>query len=212
MTSIRYVRMNTETSGPLVVGLLGIMGAGKSTVAAGLAARGALVLDADEIARQLQQPGQSIFDAVVEFFGKQVLSKTGKLDRHKVAQSIFKDAQARQQVENIVHPPVIDLINQAIKRAKPTDVIVLDAAVVIAPGHITVPRIIAVDAPEELAVERSVKYLGLAEADVRARIASQISREEMLSRADLVIRNIGSKEDLDSEIHTAWRWITSHMI
>lgn len=202
--------MNTET--PFVFGLLGIMGAGKSTVAAGLAERGGLVLDADEIARQLQQPGQPVFDAMVEVIGKQILDKTGKLDRQKVAKMIFSNDETRQRVENIVYPPVIEVINQAIQRVEPTDIIILDASTLIAPGHITVPHIIAMDTSVELAVERSVKYLGFEEKDIRARIASQLSRHDMLARADFVIHNNGSKNDLELETEAAWHWITSQMI
>lgn len=202
--------MNTETEN--VFGLLGIMGSGKSTVAAGLATHGAIVLDADEIARQLQQPGEPVLKAMANVLGRQILDTSGALDRHKVAQIIFSDDGARGQIENIVHPPVVERMNQAIQHAKPTDVIILDASTLIAPGHIQVPHIIAVDSPVDSAVERSVKYLGFMEADVRARIASQMSRDDMLTRADYVIHNSGSKNHLESEIETAWLWITSHVI
>jgi len=194
----------------LLVGLTGGIGAGKSTVSAGLAARGAVVIDADAIVRELQAPGQPVLDAMVERFGPGILHDDGTLDRQAVADLVFGDDESLADLNAIVHPAVAAEIARRLEAEAGTDhVVVLDVPLLVESGRNDLAGLIVVDTDPEVAVRRLVEQRGFTESDARARIARQASREERLARADLVIDNNGDRAALEAEIDRAWAWIRS---
>jgi dephospho-CoA kinase len=195
----------------LVIGLTGGIGSGKSTVSALLAERGAVVVDADAIVRDVQQPGTPVFAAMVERFGPGIVAADGSLDRAAVADRVFGDEQALADLNDIVHPAVGAEIVRRMAELEPTDeVVVLDVPLLVesARAH-PVAGLLVVDVDPELAVRRLVDQRGMREADVRARMARQASREERLARADRVIDNSGTLADLRAQVDDAWRWIAT---
>ena len=193
----------------LVIGLTGGIGSGKSTVSAMLAERGAVVVDADAIVRELQQPGTPVFDAMVERFGREIIAPDGTLDRAAVADRVFGDPEALADLNAIVHPAVGAEIARRLEELAPTDaVVVLDVPLLVeSKNPYPVAGLLVVDVDPEVAVRRLVEHRGMREADVRARMARQASREERLARADHVIDNSGTLDDLARQVDEAWAWI-----
>lgn len=195
----------------ILVGLTGGIGSGKSTVSAALAARGAVVVDADAIVHELQSPGQPVLAAMVERFGEGILFPDGSLDRKAVAAMVFDDADALKDLGAIVHPRVSEEILRRVAEQEDTDhVVVLDIPLLAESGWEGMVGTIVVDLDPELAVQRLVEYRSFDEADARARIAKQATREERLATASFVIDNSGTPADLGPQIDAAWEWIERH--
>jgi dephospho-CoA kinase len=193
----------------LVVGLTGGIGSGKSTVSALLAAKGAVVVDADAVVHELQRPGTAVFEAMVDRFGNGIVAADGSLDRSAVADIVFNDPDALADLNGIVHPAVGAEIVRRMDVLSTTDaVVVLDVPLMVesARGY-PVAGLIVVDVDPEVALRRLVEQRGMREDDARARIARQASREERRARADVVIENSGSLDDLAAQVDRAWRWI-----
>ncbi|MAT36447.1 MAG: dephospho-CoA kinase [Acidimicrobiaceae bacterium] len=194
--------------GTLEIGLTGGIGSGKSTVSAGLVKRGAVLVDADAIVRDLQKPGKPVFKKMVERWGEKIITNEGELDRQAVADIVFKDAEELAALNEIVHPLVREEIaNQREKYIKGNDPIILDIPLLIESGYENLSGIIVVDLHTEEAVERLVKYRGFSREDALNRISSQVDREERLSKADFVIDNNGDLDSLENEIDKVWSWI-----
>ena len=192
----------------LEIGLTGGIGSGKSTVSAGLVKRGAVLVDADAIVRDLQKPGKPVFKKMVERWGEKIITNEGELDRQAVADIVFKDAEELAALNEIVHPLVREEIaNQREKYIKGNAPIILDIPLLIESGYENLTGIIVVDLHTEEAVERLVKYRGFSREDALNRISSQVDREERLSKADFVIDNNGDLDSLENEIDKAWSWI-----
>ncbi len=192
----------------LEIGLTGGIGSGKSTVSAGLVKRGAVLVDADAIVRDLQKPGKPVFKKMVERWGEKIITNEGELDRQAVADIVFKDAEELAALNEIVHPLVREEIaNQREKYIKGNNPIILDIPLLIESGYENLSGIIVVDLHTEEAVERLVKYRGFSREDALNRISSQVDREERLSKADFVIDNNGDLDSLENEIDKAWSWI-----
>ncbi len=194
----------------LFVGLTGGIGAGKSTVSLGLAERGAVVVDADAIVRELQQPGTQVFKEMEERFGPGILDESGQLDRAAVADLVFTDATALADLGAIVHPRVHEEIARRIEEQSTTDsVVILDVPLLVESGWEDLRGTIVVDLDPEVAIARLIEFRGFSEQDARNRIAKQASRSERLARADFVIDNHGQPHELDDQIALAWQWIQS---
>lgn len=194
----------------LEIGLTGGIGSGKSTVAAMLGDRGASLLDADAIVRDLQTPGTPVFTAMVERWGDRILDDDGGLDRQAVADIVFADADELAALNGIVHPAVGDEMSRRREALADTDAtVILDIPLLVESGHQGLAGVIVVDVDPEVAVTRLVAGRGFTPDDARSRIARQASREERLGRADLVVDNGGSLEDLTREVDRAWSWIGS---
>jgi dephospho-CoA kinase len=201
----------------IVVGLTGGIGSGKSTVSAALAGRGAEIVDADAITRSVQRRGTPVFEAIVERFGPEVVGADGELDRPWLAGVVFSDAAAKADLEAIVHPAVGEGIARRLGELAGTDsVIVLDIPLLVESDRgdelleslgLTRSGLIVVDTSPVVALERLVEQRGMAEDDVRSRMAAQASREDRLARADHVIDNNGSLADLEPEIDRCWAWL-----
>jgi len=189
----------------IVVGLTGGIGSGKSTVSSLLASHGAVVIDADAITRQLQEPGQPVLAAIVERFGSGVLDGDGRLDRPGLAAIVFNDPEALKALNEIVHPAVGAETARRLAAELDTDhVVVLDVPLLVETGRRGLAAVIVVDVPTEVAVERLVAQRGMSEADARARVAVQASREDRLAKADIVIDNSGERDALEPRVAEVW--------
>lgn len=190
-----------------LVGLTGDIAAGKSTVAAMLADRGAAVVDADGIARQVVEPGTPALAAVVGRFGSGVLLPDGRLDRPALAAIVFDDEQARRDLEAITHPAIgAEMARQAAALAKEAEsaAVVMDIPLLVDKARYGLDMMIVVTAPVEERARRLVELRGTTEAEARARIAAQAHLEGRADRADVVIDNSGSLAELASQVDSLW--------
>jgi dephospho-CoA kinase len=171
-----------------------------------LSERGAVVIDADSIVRELQQPGTDVFSAIVERFGPQVVKTDGSLDRELLADIVFRDDEARSALNAIVHPAVYAVMSERIAELKDGDrVVVLDIPLLgESGGGGGMDAVVVVEADEDARVARVVAERGLDPEDVRARMAAQASSEQREALADVVIRNDGTAEDLRAQVDALW--------
>ena len=192
--------MDLQGNKPLVVGLTGGIGSGKTTVSDMFAALGAHVIDADVISRGLLQPGNSAFDAVVGHFGPGILKADGSLDRARLRQIVFDDPRARAWLEGCLHPRIRETIAQQIAASQHNWVLLSAPLLLESDAYDFVDKVLVVDIPEVLQLQRTMRRDGSNEAEVRAIIASQLSRTQRLARADLVLHNEGDLESLRAEV------------
>jgi dephospho-CoA kinase len=194
----------------ILVGLTGGIGSGKSTVSARLAERGAVIIDADAITREVQLPGSPVLVELAERFGPEVLAEDGSLQRQVLANLVFTDPEALKALNAIVHPAVGREMNRRLlEQRDTTNVVVLDIPLLTENPREGLQGRIVVDVPVETQVARLVAHRGFDEADARARIARQATREDRLAKADFVVDNSGAPEDLDSQIERLWAWLNS---
>ena len=194
----------------ILVGLTGGIGSGKSTVSSMLAARGAVIIDADAITREVQQPGSKVVAAIAERFGDGVVDETGALRRAELADIVFAEPEALRDLNAIVHPAVGAEIKRRVDDQVATEtIVVLDIPLLTENPRGELQGKIVVDVPVDVQVDRLVRYRGFAESDARARIARQASREDRLKDADFVIDNSGAVEDLDAQLDGLWAWLIS---
>ena len=190
------------------VGLTGGVGSGKSTVAALLAEHGAIVIDADAIAREVVEPGTPGFDAVVAAFGDEVVGPDGRLDRPKLAGIVFGDEAKRVELNAIVHPLVGQRTIELAQAAPPDAIVVYDIPLLVennmAAGFDVV---LIVEADKELRLARLAER-GMAESDARERMAAQASDEQRREVADVVIENNDSLADLKAAVDDLWELLT----
>jgi dephospho-CoA kinase len=190
----------------LRIGLTGGIGSGKSEVSRLLASRGALVIDADLLAREVVEPGTSGLAAIVEAFGPDVLTDDGALDRPALGARVFGDDAARRSLEAIVHPRVRARAAELESGAASDAIVVHDIPLLVESGQAdSFDGVIVVDAPVELQVRRLVERRGMAESAARDRIAAQASREQRAGVADWIVDNTGSLADLEVAVDRIWR-------
>ena len=195
------------------VGLTGCIGSGKSTVAAALVRRGAVLLDADAIVAGLQQPGRPVLEAMVAHFGPSILRPDGQLDRGAVAAVVFEDPQELAALNAIVHPAVrAEMAARRRDLAGSDTVIVAEIPLLAEAGpdrREGLAGIIVVDVAPEVAVRRLVAGRDLTAGEARARLAHQAGRAERLALADFVIDNNGTLRQLEEQVARCWAWIGS---
>lgn len=194
-----------------MVGLTGGIGAGKSAVAARLAALGAVVIDSDRLAREVVEPGTPGLAAVVEAFGDGVLTADGALDRAAMARRVFGDDAARATLEGIVHPLVRARTAEIVAAAPEDSVVVNDVPLLVekqmSPLYDTVVVVFA-SLPTRL--DRLVRLRGMSAQEAQARIAAQATDEQRREAADVAIVNDGTPEELDAAVTAAWPAIAGH--
>jgi dephospho-CoA kinase len=193
-----------------LVGLGGGIGSGKSTVSELLADRGAVIVDADKIAREVVEPGGPAYAGIIDRFGDGVLNDDRTLNRAALAAIVFTDAAALKDLNAITHPAIGVVIAQRIAAHAGTDsVVILDAALLFDTPRAGMVGKMVVDVDPEVAIDRLVTFRGFSETDARNRVASQMSREDRRARADFVIDNSGDREALLLEVESAWAWIAT---
>ena len=197
----------------LNVGLTGGIGAGKSEVTRRFAALGAVVIDADAIAREVVEVGMPGLDSVVAELGRAVLAADGSLDRAAVAALVFADPKARERLNAVVHPLVGQRVAELMAQVAATDpdaVVVHDVPLIVEAGiRDRYDLVVVVDAPVDVQLDRLTRLRGMTESDARARIAAQASREQRLEIADHVIVNDGDLAELDAQVTAVWDALTA---
>jgi dephospho-CoA kinase len=188
------------------VGLTGGIGSGKTTVADLFAAEGVPVVDTDVIARQLTAPGGAALESIRANFGEAVMQADGRLDRAALRRNVFADADARHQLEAILHPLIRQRVEQALATLNaPYALVVIPLLAETGGYRDRLNRVLVVDCPEALQIARVTARSGLAPDEVRAILAAQVGRAERLAIADDVITNTDSTEALQAEVKTLHR-------
>jgi dephospho-CoA kinase len=198
----------------LRVGLTGGIGSGKSEVSRRLAARGAVILDADVAAREVVAPGTPGLARIAEAFGLEVIGPDGALDRERLGAIVFADPAQRERLNAIVHPLVREWMRAGDRAAAGSGrdglVVVHDVPLLAEGGRRgDFDLVVVVDVPPELQVERLVSQRGMAADQARARMAAQATRQQRLAVADIVIGNSGSLADLDRRVAEVWAELES---
>lgn len=189
----------------LRIGVTGGIGSGKSTVARMLADRGAVVIDADAISRELVEPGSPGLGPLVAEFGPRILRADGTLDRGELASLAFSEAEGTRRLNAIMHPLIREEAERrvAAARAEGANVVVYDMPLLVETGQRDlVDIVLVVDVPEEMQVARA--STSFPEADVRRRMAAQATREERRAVADAVIDNSGSLDETRAAVADLW--------
>jgi dephospho-CoA kinase len=193
----------------LRIGLTGGIGSGKSTAAARFAELGALVIDADAIAREVVEPGTPGLSAVVSRFGSEILSPDGSLDRPALARLVFADAEALAALNAIVHPLVAERRAELMAAAGPDAVVVSDVPLLVENGMAgDFDAVVVVEAPLDQRLAR-LAARGLAAEEARARMARQASDEQRRAVATVLLDNSGSQPELARQVEAAWQRLTA---
>jgi dephospho-CoA kinase len=190
----------------LLVGLTGGIGSGKSTVAGLLAEHGAIVIDADDLARRAIALGTDGFDRVVETFGRAILGPTGDIDRAELAEVVFADPTCLRDLEAIVHPEVARLLAQAVEPYQDTDNVIVYAVPLLAERGLAegFDVVVVVVADVDRRIERLMHDRGMTSDEVHARVAAQLTDEERARVADVLLDNDGEPERLVPQVNRLW--------
>jgi dephospho-CoA kinase len=187
------------------IGVTGGIGSGKSTVASLLSERGAIVVDADVIARQIVEPGSPVLANLVEEFGVGILDPEGRLNRAELARIAFADERSTRHLNDITHPAIREQAEIDLQAAEEQGIAVYEMPLLIETGQRSlVDLVVVVDVPEEVQIDRAVNLRGLPKDDVIRRMAAQVSRADRLDAADIVIGNAGTREELVAEVDALW--------
>ncbi|MFC1985112.1 dephospho-CoA kinase [Chloroflexota bacterium] len=190
-----------------VIGLTGGIGSGKSTVSQCLAELGAVILDADKLGHEAFKPDTEAWREVVATFGRQILTPGGEINRKKLGEIVFSHPESLSQLNQIMHPRMYDIVKAQIEeyRRQGVDVVVLEAAALIEANWASlVDEVWVTVASEAMVLERIKKQRGLAEEETLARIRSQLSSEERIKHADVVIKNDGDLDEVKAKVRELW--------
>jgi dephospho-CoA kinase len=196
----------------LAVGLTGGIGSGKSAVAELLVARGAELIDADQVARDVVAPGGPAYQPLIDRFGRGIVAPDGTIDRPALAAVAFADDAARADLNGITHPAIGIAMIHARDALEDTDKIVVLAIPLLTAVHrdtVKLRAVVVVDCPTDIALERLLSQRGMDRADAEARIRAQISREERIKEADYVLDNSGDRAALEGEVAKLWEWLVA---
>jgi dephospho-CoA kinase len=196
----------------IVIGLTGGIASGKSVVTAMLATRGALIIDADKVAHEAYAPGNDCYEAVIAAFGRDVVAADGTIDRRALGAKVFADPAARRRLEGIVWPWMRERMRERLQRLRDdgVPVVVLEAAVLIeADWTPLVDEVWVVTVEPEVARARIVARNGLTEEQAEQRIAAQLTNRERAEKAQRVIENNGTLDDLERRVDDAWNELTA---
>lgn len=185
---------------PLVIGLTGGIGSGKSEVTRRFLNLGVTIVDADEIAREVVAPGQTTLTEIAGHFGVDILNSAGELDRPKLRQIIFTDPNAKQWLENLLHPLINQIIRARLTQAESAYVMLSSPLLLETQQYQLVDRILVVDTSEALQLKRASRRDNTRTAQIKTIILSQLARPDRLARADDIILNLGDLSDLDIQV------------
>jgi len=194
----------------LAIGLTGGIGSGKSAVADLLVAKGAILIDADQVARDVVAPGGPAYQPLIDRFGAGIVADDGTIDRPALAAVAFADDEARAALNAITHPAIGIAMIQARDALEGTDHIVVLAIPLLTALHretVKLRLVVVVDCPTEIALERLLTQRGMDRTDAEARIRAQISREERVKGADYVLDNSGDRASLETAVNALWDWL-----
>ena len=185
---------------PLIIGLTGGIGSGKSEVTRRFAKLGICIVDADEIARDVVLPGQVALSEIAQHFGDDILTAKGELDRAKLRKIIFENPDEKRWLENLLHPLINQIIRTRLAQAESAYVILASPLLLETQQHALTDRVLIIDTSEALQLARAGKRDNAKSEQIKAIMASQISRADRLARADDVIHNLGAIEELDTQV------------
>lgn len=190
-----------------VIGLTGGMGSGKSTVSQLLAEFGAVIIDADKVGHEAYQPSTKTWRDLVAAFGRQIVAQDGSIDRKKLGAIVFGSQEQLERLNHVVHPRMFEMMKERIEqyRQQGVKVVVLDAAILFEANWTPlVDEIWVVIASESLVITRAKARTGLPEEQIRSRLNSQMPVEEKVKKANVVIQNDGTFEDLQVQVRNLW--------
>jgi dephospho-CoA kinase len=196
----------------LAVGLTGGIGSGKSAVADLLVERGAVLVDADRVAREVVAPGGPAYQPLIDRFGPAIVAPDGTIDRQALAAVAFVDDESRLALNAITHPAIGIAMIEARDALADTDDIVILAIPLLTAAHrdtVRLHKVVVVDCPTDIALERLLSQRGFDRADAEARIRAQISRAERIKEADYVLDNSGDWAALGTEVAELWAWLVA---
>lgn len=191
-----------------IIGLTGGIGSGKSTVSQFLAEMGAVVLDADKVGHEVLKPGSEVWERVVKEFGKRTVTVSGDIDRAKLGELVFNNHEARVLLNQIMHPPMYNIVEAQLEEyhQQGVKVVVLEAPLLVEAGWTSlVDEVWVTVAPEATILRRLRERTGLSEREARARIQAQLSNEERIKHADVVIDTDCSLKELKTKVQGLWR-------
>ncbi len=194
----------------LAVGLTGGIGSGKSAVADLLVAKGAVLIDADQVAREVVAPGGPAYQPLIDRFGAGIVAPDGTIDRKALAAVAFADDETRLALNGITHPAIGVAMIEARDALADTDAIVILAIPLLTAVHrdtVKLHEVVVVDTPVDVALERLLTQRGFDRADAEARIRAQVSREERVREADYVLDNSGDRVALERAVDALWDWL-----
>ena len=184
-----------------VVGLTGGIGSGKSAVAEGFAKLGIVVVDADIVAREVVEPGTDALQQIIAHFGEDIVTDTGELDRAALRRCVFKDDTERKWLETLLHPLIHTEIERQLNNAEGPYAVFVSPLLVETDQHQMADRILVVDVPEELQIQRTTQRDNNSVEQVKAIMAAQASRQQRLDKAQDVVSNSGTLKDLEDKIY-----------
>ena len=197
----------------IIVGVTGGIACGKSTVTQLLAEKGAIPINVDEIGHRLLKRGSPVINELIEIFGAGILEDSGNISRQKLGSIVFNDASARERLNGVMHPPIIQQSRSEARRlvtATPSCIVLIDAPLLIEGGaHDTVDIIVVVSATTEIQIQRTLNRSAaqnrlLSQAEAQARIDSQMPVSEKMKYADFVIENNGTIDSLRQKVNELW--------
>lgn len=193
----------------LRIGLTGGIGSGKSAAALLFSSRGVPVIDTDEIARFLVEPGQPAYDEIIRNFGEGILDRNRRIDRDMLRERVFDNAVERQRLEAILHPRIREVVRTKVAELDSPYCIVVVPLLIESGFADLVDRVLVIDATENLQIQRTMARSGLNELEIRKIISAQATRAQRLQRADDVIENNTDRKQLDKEVERLHHWYLS---
>ncbi|MDD5558065.1 dephospho-CoA kinase [Candidatus Methylomirabilis sp.] len=199
----------------MVLGLTGGICSGKSTVAEMFQRLGATVIDADQVAHELVEPDQPLFEAVASAFGREIVGADGRIDRRRLGTMVFADHEARRRLEAILHPAIIEECERRIRQAEVsgTSICLVNAALLIESGwHARCDAVILVEASEAIQLDRLVRSRGLSRGEALLRIRSQMPQHEKRCHVHYVIENDGPLKEAERQVKAVWKQVCAQTV